>query len=130
MRYVLDADPSAIAMLEHLGVDHEVAVNGCEAVAQASRGQLVVVLMDCQMPMMDGYEAARKIRVEQIRDRGDRPIPIVALTANVFEADRQRCLQAGMDGFLTKSLSVEVLHSELSRVLSSLQWRSSSEQSN
>ena len=83
-------------MLAKLGHRAVVASNGEEAVALVAREAFDLVLMDMQMPVMDGIEATRRIRAAGVA------LPIVAMTANAMEADRQRCREAGMDGFLAK----------------------------
>ncbi|MEO5823910.1 MAG: response regulator [Vicinamibacteraceae bacterium] len=93
-------------MLERLGHHAEVAVNGRDAVERAKAGAFDIVLMDCQMPEMDGWEATARIRAALA---GRRRIPILALTANASDADRQRCLDAGMDAHLSKPLKLERL---------------------
>jgi signal transduction histidine kinase/CheY-like chemotaxis protein len=93
-------------MLERLGHHAEVAVNGREALERARSGTFDIVLMDCQMPEMDGWEATARIRAALA---GRRRIPILALTANASDADRQRCLDAGMDAHLSKPLKLERL---------------------
>jgi signal transduction histidine kinase/DNA-binding response OmpR family regulator len=93
-------------MLERLGHHAEVAVNGREALERARTGTFDLVLMDCQMPEMDGWEATARIRAALA---GRRRIPILALTANASDADRQRCLDAGMDEHLSKPLKLERL---------------------
>ena len=93
-------------MLERLGHVVEVAVNGRDAVERARAGTFDIVLMDCQMPEMDGWAATARIRAAMV---GRRRIPILALTANASEADRQRCLEAGMDAHLSKPLKFERL---------------------
>ena len=76
-----------------------VAADGLEALAQLEREAFDLILMDCHMPVMDGFEAARRIRESMHRG-----IPIVALTASVLEEDRQRCLASGMDAVLPKPI--------------------------
>ena len=98
-------------MLERLGHHVEVAVNGREAFERARAGTFDIVLMDCQMPEMDGWEATARIRAAFA---GRRRIPILALTANASDADRQRCLDAGMDAHLSKPLKLERLAEALS----------------
>lgn len=102
------------AMLERLGMTVSMAQNGAEAVSEASSSTFDLVLMDCQMPVMDGYEAAKTIRAAQ--SNGAR-IPIVALTANALSEDRQRCEDAGMDDFLTKPVTGAALADVLTRHL-------------
>lgn len=84
--------------LERLGATVEVAADGQEALEALDRGRFALVLMDCQMPRMDGYTATRAIR----RRPDGASLPIVALTANAMLGDRERCLQAGMDDYLSK----------------------------
>lgn len=82
--------------------------------------QVDVILMDCQMPILDGYDAARKLREQKRTSRSGAPIPIIALTANSMAEDRERCKEAGMDGFLAKPLNVRQLFSELDQYLSTI----------
>jgi CheY-like chemotaxis protein len=100
----------AVALLKKLGCSVQVAVDGEEAISLWSRGHFDCILMDCQMPRMDGYQATTEIR--KLGGNGMR-IPIIALTANAMAGDRERCLAAGMDDYLTKPLRFE----ELGRVL-------------
>ncbi len=95
-----------VTMLKKLGHRADVAANGREALAALDRGGYRLVLMDCQMPEMDGFEATQRIRARS--DAGAR-IPIVALTANAMEGDRERCLAAGMDGYLPKPVQLDAL---------------------
>ncbi|MER2604911.1 MAG: ATP-binding protein [Siculibacillus sp.] len=105
----------AVGLLKRLGVAHEVAVDGREAVERLARPGIDVVLMDMQMPVMDGLEATRCIR------GGDGPgarLPIIGLTANAFASDREACLDAGMSDFVTKPVTVEKLEAALLPLLS------------
>jgi signal transduction histidine kinase/DNA-binding response OmpR family regulator len=97
----------AIRQLERLGFTADAVANGVEAVEAVSRGGYALVLMDVQMPEMDGFAAAREIRRRRLT------IPIVALTANALSGDRERCLEAGMDDYLSKP----IVETELMRVL-------------
>ncbi|MEY3295116.1 MAG: hypothetical protein RLZZ451_1164 [Pseudomonadota bacterium] len=103
------------AMLRRLGLEAAVANDGQEGVAQVRDGAFDLVLMDCQMPVMDGYEATAAIRA--LPDARRACLPIVALTANVTAGDPERCLAAGMDGFLGKPYTLAALQSTLRRWL-------------
>jgi PAS domain S-box-containing protein len=91
----------ALAILKIEGFQVTVAKNGLEAVEAYSKGNFDVVLMDCHMPEMDGFEATRRIRQRQ-RESSSRHVPIIALTANAMQQDRNDCLDAGMDDHLSK----------------------------
>jgi CheY-like chemotaxis protein len=96
----------AVAMLERLGQRVEVAGNGQEAVEAVKRFAYDLVLMDVQMPELDGYEATRLIRA--LPERAGR-LPIIAMTANALKGDAQKCLAAGMDDYLAKPVSTDAL---------------------
>ena len=104
-------------MLTQLGCGYSLAENGLQAIAAIQRGGFDLVLMDCQMPECDGYEATRRIR-KLCAGRPNR-LPIVALTANAFTEDRERCFAAGMDDFLAKPCSMEAMRGALERWLGS-----------
>ena len=91
----------ASAMLEELSCRVVIAEDGRAAVEHGRKGRFDVILMDCQMPVMDGYAATAEIRNDE-RGRGTPPTTIIALTANALTRDRERCLAAGMDSFLSK----------------------------
>ncbi len=93
-------------MLDELGCDHAEVEDGNQAIAAVRAGTYDLVLMDCQMPECDGYEATRQIRAEATATSR---LPIIAVTANVFTEDRERCTTFGMDDFLAKPLSLEAL---------------------
>jgi CheY-like chemotaxis protein/HPt (histidine-containing phosphotransfer) domain-containing protein len=111
------------AMLTHFGFRVDVAGNGREAVDALSRQRYDMVFMDCQMPEMDGYEATGVIRERESADGAVR-IPIVALTGHAADADRERCLRAGMDDHLSKPFSVAAVQTLLDRWLPGRQARS------
>jgi len=98
-------------MLNKLGYRCDIASNGLEAVAMLAQLPYDLVLMDCQMPEMDGYTATRAIR--QREDAQDRHTPIIAMTANAMREDRARCLDAGMDGFIPKPIALEELETAM-----------------
>ncbi|MCC6651408.1 MAG: response regulator, partial [Candidatus Eisenbacteria bacterium] len=104
----------AMRMLEKLGCSVTVAENGRLALERFREEPFDLVLMDCQMPEMDGFEATRAIRVHEA---GHDRIPIVALTANAMEGDRERCLESGMDDFVSKPVRRETLILALERWL-------------
>jgi len=143
---ILVADDHAInqqlivLLLERLGYGSDVVNNGQEAVHAANTGSYALVLMDCQMPEMDGFEATRKIREAEAVKRealGEKDetlntqspdalpltpydalrVPIVALTANAMPGDRDKCLAAGMDDYLSKPIRPEELSLVLERLL-------------
>ncbi len=99
-------------MLEHLGCTVDIAANGREAVGMARGNSYDLILMDCQMPEMDGYTATAEIRRFE-REQGRVATPIIALTAHVMSGDREHCLQAGMDDYLGKPLQQEQLQEML-----------------
>jgi CheY-like chemotaxis protein len=99
-------------MIRRLGGHADIAMNGRQAVAAAERGAYEIILMDVQMPEMDGYDATRCIRE---RLPGERQPWIIALTANALLGDRERCLSAGMDDFLTKPLVLDALEAAVRR---------------
>jgi CheY-like chemotaxis protein/nitrogen-specific signal transduction histidine kinase len=104
----------AARMLQQLGCSVDIACNGREAVTKWVSGSYDIVMMDCSMPDMDGYQAARHIRE---RENGRRRIPIVAVTANAMAGDRQACLDAGMDDYMSKPIRFQELHTVLARAL-------------
>ena len=96
--------------LAKLGFRVVTAGNGLEAVAAAQNNPVQLVLMDCQMPVMDGFEATRRIR--QLPPPAGQ-VPIIAVTANALETDRQNCLAAGMNGYLKKPVDIDALRASL-----------------
>jgi PAS domain S-box-containing protein len=100
-------------MLEHVGLTVDVAEDGIEAVERAQRGKYQLILMDMQMPRLDGLDATRRIRVIP----GYANLSIIAMTANAFAEDRERCMEAGMSDFITKPLPAPELYKALLRNL-------------
>jgi signal transduction histidine kinase/CheY-like chemotaxis protein len=100
-------------LLERMGHNVVLVENGREAVREAEAGGFDLVLMDCQMPEMDGFEACRRIRGLG-GDRG--AVPVIALTAHALEGDRERCLAAGMDDYMSKPIDVADLRQRLEAI--------------
>ena len=102
--------------LEKLGFEEIVIVNdGEQAVREAAQGEFKLIFMDCQMPVLDGYEATRAIR--KAESRTGRHVAIIAMTANALDEDRDRCLAAGMDDYVPKPIDLEELRRALERSL-------------
>jgi signal transduction histidine kinase/CheY-like chemotaxis protein len=101
-----------VRMVERLGYRADVAANGAEAVNILKGLQYDAVLMDCQMPEMDGYEATRLIRADE---PSGRHVPIIAMTAAALAGDRERCLAAGMDDYISKPVKLHVVAALLER---------------
>lgn len=118
-RRVLVADDNAAnrlvfsRMLTGLGCEVVLAGDGEEAVRIAGEDEVDVILMDCRMPVVDGYEAARRIRAAE----GGRRVPIIALTAAVMAHDQQAARDAGMDDFLAKPVDIDAFRSTVERWL-------------
>ena len=103
----------AVRMLEKAGHQVDLVSNGRAAVEAVDRKPYDLVLMDCLMPQMDGFEATRAIRAAEVGT--DRHVPIVALTANAMQRDREQCLGAGMDDYLTKPFTKQALTAAVER---------------
>jgi CheY-like chemotaxis protein len=106
----------ALHMLEGEGHTVDVVEDGRAAVQATARQEYDVVLMDVQMPELDGLEATRAIRRREREQRDARRLPIVAMTANAMKGDRERCLAAGMDDYLAKPVRPELLHAALAAI--------------
>lgn len=106
----------ALGVLKKLGYQADVAKNGLEALAALSRTPYHLVLMDCQMPEMDGFEAASAIR-SATADVLDPTVPIIAMTANAMQGDRELCLKAGMSDYLSKPVRQDLLKQMLEKWL-------------
>ena len=104
----------ALRMVVRLGYRADVASTGAEAVTMVGRGHYDALLIDCHMPEMDGYEATRQIRHNE---RGGRHVPIIAMTADAVPGERERCLAAGMDDYITKPIKLHVIAAVLERWL-------------
>ena len=102
----------AVGMLELLDVEVEVAPDGQQALDQLAESRFDLVLMDCQMPVLDGFEATRRIRAGSGRDRD---VTIVAMTANAMAGDRERCIEAGMNDYISKPFTLDQLAAVFSR---------------
>jgi signal transduction histidine kinase/DNA-binding response OmpR family regulator/HPt (histidine-containing phosphotransfer) domain-containing protein len=105
----------AKAMLESLGLDAHCAKNGDEALKAVRAGDYDAVLMDCQMPVMDGFAATAAIRHEESEAGRARVLPIIAITANALQGDREACLAAGMDDYLSKPFTQQELAAVIGR---------------
>ncbi len=117
---LVDDDPTnravAAGMLGRLGIEPTIAANGLEALNTLRRQRFDLVLMDCQMPLLDGYAVTEAVRAPG-SDALQRDVPIIALTANAMSGDRARCLRAGMSDYLQKPVRPKLLESML------LRWR-------
>jgi len=103
-------------MLKKAGYQCVIAPDGLAAIDAARQGCFDLALMDIQMPIMDGLEATRRIRSEE-RASGGRRLPIVAMTARAMPGDRESCIDAGMDGYLSKPIRLDTLFMEIERIL-------------
>ena len=102
--------------METVGFEVQTAENGAIALEKFKAQPFDIVLMDCQMPIMDGYAATRAIRIHESL-AGARRTPIIAITAYTLDGDREKCLAAGMDDFLGKPYSLRDLRPKLERWL-------------
>jgi CheY-like chemotaxis protein len=104
----------ATGLLQKLGCRVDVSANGREAVELWRHLPYDLILMDCNMPEMDGYQATAEIRRQEFSNQH---IPIVAITANAMQGDRERCLEAGMDDYISKPIDPQKLQTVLQRLL-------------
>jgi CheY-like chemotaxis protein len=107
----------ATTLLEEFGCRFEVASSGCDAIVKWQTGEFDLIMMDVQMPDMDGFEATRRIR-ERERTLNLRRTPILAMTAHALKGDREKCLQAGMDDYIAKPFDTLELERKLDGLLS------------
>ena len=105
----------ASRVLEKAGHSVTIVGNGLEAITQVSDSKFDLVLMDVMMPEMDGITATVAIRESELGT--DRHLPIVALTANAMQGDREKCLEAGMDGYVSKPIQPPVLFQEIAQTM-------------
>ena len=104
-------------LLTKLGFSSAVATNGIEALSVLESGNFDIIFMDCHMPEMDGYDCTRAIREKEKNEGGGKHIPVIALTADAIKGNEQRCLEAGMDDFLTKPINKTRIETMLSKWL-------------
>jgi two-component system, sensor histidine kinase and response regulator len=103
-------------MVQKLGYAVDLVANGQEVIDALSRLSYALIFMDCQMPEIDGFEACREIRKREV---GGPRVPIVAITANAMKGDRERCLAAGMDDYVSKPFKQDDLRAVIDRWIGS-----------
>lgn len=97
--------------LQKFGYQYDIAENGAQALERMQTKAYDAILMDCQMPVLDGFEATKRIRL--LEQSSQRHVPIIGLTANALEGDREKCLACGMDDFTTKPIKIDELEAKL-----------------
>jgi CheY-like chemotaxis protein len=105
----------ALRAVSSLGYAAEAVSGGEQALAALERDSFAAILLDCQMPGLDGYQVAQKIRHRESQDSSGRRTPIIAMTANAVQGDPERCRNAGMDDYLAKPIRLAALSSSLER---------------
>ncbi|HMV05996.1 MAG TPA: response regulator, partial [Accumulibacter sp.] len=103
------------AMIEQLGLSYDTAATGLEALQRSAEKSYALILMDMEMPEMDGLTATLRIRQREALAGGR--VPIIAMTANALQGDRERCFAAGMDGYVAKPINQAALVDEIRRVM-------------
>ena len=111
----------ALRQIQKLGFSADAVANGLEVLQAVKQIPYDIILMDCQMPELDGYEATRLIRSEEHKLRHSRRHYIIAMTANALTGDREECLRAGMDDYISKPVRIEELDSAIARGLSTIE---------
>lgn len=128
--HVLVAEDNAVnqivirELLSSYGATLDIASDGREALELLDRHKHACVLMDCEMPELDGFQTTERIRAAEAADPSISRIPVIALTANAVRGDRERCLEAGMDDYLTKPINPELL---LSTIVERVDWHTSNQ---
>ena len=107
----------ARGVLRKLGCKVDLAINGMDALSSMENSSYDIIFMDCQMPRMDGYEATAEIRQKEMETQDSKRIPIIALTANALSGDREKCLAAGMDDYISKPFGQDRIAEILKRWL-------------
>jgi len=106
----------ANGILEEIGLEADVANNGAEAIEALGKNSYDIILMDCQMPVMDGYEATKVIKSGELGE-SIKSIPVVAMTANAMDGDKEKCFASGMDDYISKPIDPEKLEAVLRKYL-------------
>ena len=101
----------ALIFLKKLGLETTYAINGKDALEKFKEADFDIIFMDCEMPVMDGYEASQEIRK---LDKG-KNIPIIAVTANALEGDKKTCLESGMNDHISKPFNIDILRKTLAK---------------
>lgn len=104
-------------MFEKLGHTSDVAATGAESLAMSNAQHYPVILLDCQIPIIDGYEVATELRKREGSGKKPKRSHIIACTANCMNGDEEKCLNAGMDDYIQKPLTQEALRSALEKII-------------
>lgn len=98
-----------LKILNNCGLTCDMAYNGKEAIEAINNNKYDLIFMDCQMPILDGYEATKQIRILEEQEGKNNPIPVVAMTAHALKSDMDKCLASGMDDYISKPINIETL---------------------